>query len=611
MQLQGQAWRVVGACLFILSVVIVGVLAQTEFRTPQNTPVNITLDAPDDLVAPLRFLIDDDPQNGTLLGTAPMLTYVPDTGFSGTDSLAYTIVDAEGTVVTSRISIIVGSPDDILTEDERPALPAIPDARDTSAAIAPNTAISTSTGSAASIQLVRGRDYAIIDPPQHGSLTGRVPNVSYTPDSDFSGVDSFTYRVEANGVTRVIPIAVLVAPNSDAPQASSGDVTLTVVELDATAGIEVGESFDVQIQMTDRRNGEPETVFAGFTDLTFDPSVLQAESITHAASYPHFRRGTIDNNAGIVRDLGAVTDQLNVLIGDTTVATVRFTALASGVTALNTDVIATERLETVLYGSEVDNRNDLSYNGTSVTVTEAQSNCPASADSIGIYRDSDRSWYLKDSNSDGNADTVFDYGDPEDIALVGDWDGDGVDTVGIYRDSVFYLSNSNRAGNADTVFAFGASGDLPVAGDWDGDCIDEVGLYRPAQGVWFLLFDNAVQVPDLVFQYGLTNETPIAGDWDGDGVDTVGIYRASDRSWYLKNDNSDGFADIVFPYGDPASDLAIAGDWDGDGVDTVGTYRFATGEWYLKNSNVDGVADLAFQYGLTDETPVVGDWDGN
>ena len=232
------------------------------------------------------------------------------------------------------------------------------------------------------------------------------------------------------------------------------------------------------------------------------------------------------------------------------------------------------------------------------------------SDTPGIYRDSDRQWYLKNTNAAGYSDLEFPYGDPSDRAVVGDWDGDGIDTVGIYRGNTFYLRNSNSAGNADLVVEFGAPGDVPIAGDWDGDGIDTIGVYRPGEAAWFLKNSNAAGAPDLAFTYGLENETPVVGDWNADGIDTVGIFRASDRQWYLHNTNASGDAELVFPYGDPATDVPIVGDWDNDGTDTVGVYRPAQGEWFLKNTNAAGNADLNFTYGILNEKPVVGDWDG-
>ena len=51
---------------------------------------------------------------------------------------------------------------------------------------------------------------------------------------------------------------------------------------------------------------------------------------------------------------------------------------------------------------------------------------------------------------------------------MGDWNNDGIDTIGVFRDGIFYLRNTNTQGGADLIFAFGDTGDAPIAGDWDG-----------------------------------------------------------------------------------------------------------------------------------------------
>ena len=51
----------------------------------------------------------------------------------------------------------------------------------------------------------------------------------------------------------------------------------------------------------------------------------------------------------------------------------------------------------------------------------------------------------------GVADVTFNYGNPGDTILVGDWDGDGKDTLGVRRDITYYLRNSVTTGVADIV----------------------------------------------------------------------------------------------------------------------------------------------------------------
>ncbi|MGI9586154.1 MAG: Ig-like domain-containing protein, partial [Acidimicrobiia bacterium] len=76
-------------------------------------------------------------------------------------------------------------------------------------------------------------------------------------------------------------------------------------------------------------------------------------------------------------------------------------------------------------------------------------------------------WYLYDSS--GALETSFYFGNPGDYPFMGDWDGDGVETPGLYRqsDGYVYLRNSNTQGEADIRFFFGNPGDVPIAGDFN------------------------------------------------------------------------------------------------------------------------------------------------
>ena len=62
--------------------------------------------------------------------------------------------------------------------------------------------------------------------------------------------------------------------------------------------------------------------------------------------------------------------------------------------------------------------------------------------------------------------TQFIYGNPGDRIIAGDWDGDGDDTVAVYRPGtgMLYVKNSNTQGNADaTIFAgYGYTGIAPA-----------------------------------------------------------------------------------------------------------------------------------------------------
>ncbi len=52
--------------------------------------------------------------------------------------------------------------------------------------------------------------------------------------------------------------------------------------------------------------------------------------------------------------------------------------------------------------------------------------------------------------------------------MVADWDDNGTDTLGVYRNGTFMVRNSNTIGFAELVFDLGVPGDMPIAGNWDG-----------------------------------------------------------------------------------------------------------------------------------------------
>jgi hypothetical protein len=123
-------------------------------------------------------------------------------------------------------------------------------------------------------------------------------------------------------------------------------------------------------------------------------------------------------------------------------------------------------------------------------------------------------------------DHVFRFGQPADVPISGDWDGDGIHTLGLFRDGRWRLdvTGDAHAHKDQAVIDYGQRGDIPVVGDFDGDGIDEIGVYRA--GVWYVDTNHNHQLDahDRVFQLGGPQDTPVVGDWNGDGKDEPGIY---------------------------------------------------------------------------------------
>jgi hypothetical protein len=123
-------------------------------------------------------------------------------------------------------------------------------------------------------------------------------------------------------------------------------------------------------------------------------------------------------------------------------------------------------------------------------------------------------------------DHVFLYGTPGDHPVVGDWNGDGIDTIAVFRDGRWHrdVDGDGKWTNSDVKESFGRKGDLPVVGDFNGDGVDELGVYR--DGVWYIDTNGngVIDGEDLVFQLGEPGDRPIVGDWDGNGTSDPGVF---------------------------------------------------------------------------------------
>jgi glucose/arabinose dehydrogenase/PKD repeat protein len=132
-------------------------------------------------------------------------------------------------------------------------------------------------------------------------------------------------------------------------------------------------------------------------------------------------------------------------------------------------------------------------------------------------------WYLRNANTSGPYETKVSYGKVGDIPVVGDWDGDGTDTVGTFRDGYWYLRNSNTSGPYEVRIAYGRTGDVPVVGDWDGNGTDTIGTF--VNGYWYLRNSNTTGPYQLKVAYGKIGDTPKVGDWNNDKVGTLGTFK--------------------------------------------------------------------------------------
>jgi dipeptidyl aminopeptidase/acylaminoacyl peptidase len=209
-------------------------------------------------------------------------------------------------------------------------------------------------------------------------------------------------------------------------------------------------------------------------------------------------------------------------------------------------------------------------------------------------------WRLR---NDAGAESSFYYGNPGDYPFMGDWDCNGTDTPGLYRqsDGFAYLRNSNTQGVADVRFFFGNPSDIPLAGDFDGDGCDTLSIYRPSEARLYIINrlgsnDGGLGAAEYSFLFGNPGDKPVAGDWDGDGIDEIGLHRETTGFFYYRNTLTTGIADGQFYFGNPG-DRFVAGDWGIiDRTETPGLFRPSDSTFYLRHTLTQGNADSQFTW---------------
>lgn len=148
-------------------------------------------------------------------------------------------------------------------------------------------------------------------------------------------------------------------------------------------------------------------------------------------------------------------------------------------------------------------------------------------DTIGVFDPASMAFFLKNSFTKGGADIAFNFGVAGQgaIPIAGDWNGDGIDTIGLYIPSTktYQLRNSNSNGAADLQFVFNVTSGggyfRPVAGDWDGDGVDTIGVVvRGFIGTatrFALRNSNSSGPDDISVSFGTTGDLPVVGNFDG------------------------------------------------------------------------------------------------
>ncbi|MFN8470148.1 MAG: Ig-like domain-containing protein [Caldilineaceae bacterium] len=196
--------------------------------TPQDTPVNINLTASDVEGNPLTYSVVTGPAHGTVSsGTGSARTYTPAAGYVGADSFTFKANDgtADSNVATVNINVTAIANVPPVANDQ-----SVPTAEDTPV----NIILTASDANGNSLS------YSIVTQPQHGTLSGAGAAQTYTPNLNYFGPDSFTFKAnDGQADSNVATVTINVTAVNDAPVAANQSVstpedTALVINLTAT-----------------------------------------------------------------------------------------------------------------------------------------------------------------------------------------------------------------------------------------------------------------------------------------------------------------------------------------------------------------------------------------
>jgi hypothetical protein len=129
-------------------------------------------------------------------------------------------------------------------------------------------------------------------------------------------------------------------------------------------------------------------------------------------------------------------------------------------------------------------------------------------DTVAIWRPGERTLHWAVANRDGADWRLRREEDADGLAVAGRWRCSGRSELAFYKGS----SGFTLPGAASSV-PFGNPGDVPLAGDWDGDGTVTIGVYRSSDAVFRLRNALAPGPPDVVFRFGPPGSLPVVGSW--------------------------------------------------------------------------------------------------
>jgi hypothetical protein len=269
-----------------------------------NAATPITLSATG--IDTMAYSIVTNPAHGALSGIAPYVTYTPAPGYSGADCFTFQVNNGSASNVAT-VSITVAN--------------APPVAASQSVTVAYNTATPITLSATGNGTLT----YSVVTNPAHGTLSGTLPTLTYTPAVGFAGADSFTFTANNGTDSNVATVSITVLnvpPVATSQSVTVANNTATPIVLSAT-----GNGTLLYSVVSSPAHG---TLSGTAPALTYTPAsgYAGADSFTFTAN-----NGTDSNTATVsitVLNAAPVAADQSVKVASNTASPITLSATGSG-----------------------------------------------------------------------------------------------------------------------------------------------------------------------------------------------------------------------------------------------------------------------------------------